>query len=67
MGDLNEMLNEKGIVKCVTKDYVIYRRDWLFEHLDFEFDMQKKYGEWKSTMQRDKLMEMIRAIGGKVE
>ena len=49
---------EDLLIDAMTIDYI---------HENYTPYMQKKYGEWKSTMQRDKLLEMIKALGGKVE
>ena len=31
-----------GCVKYVSKDYVCYRKEWLYEHLDEEYAILKK-------------------------
>lgn len=38
---------KNNILKEVTKDYVIYNRDWLVKNIDMEVDLIKNYGEWK--------------------
>lgn len=35
-----------GCVKFVSKDYVCYRKEWLYEHLDEEFEHLKRNNEW---------------------
>ena len=36
-----------GCIKFVSKDYVCYRRDWLYEHLDEEFALLKRCKDMK--------------------
>lgn len=38
-------------VKHVSKDYICYRRDWLYEHLDEEFALLKRCKEMKMPSQ----------------
>jgi len=45
--DIDKLL--KGTVKLVTKDYVIYKRDWLGEHIDQEAELIKSYAQYKET------------------
>lgn len=39
--DLAKILEERGIVKAVIGDYIIYRRDWLHNNIEQEYILQK--------------------------
>lgn len=39
--DLARKMERSEIVKAVCGDYVIYRRDWLQEHIEQEYILQK--------------------------
>lgn len=34
--EIEKKLKEDGIVKAVIGDYVIYKRDWLYDHIEQE-------------------------------
>lgn len=40
--DTKTITISKGAVKHGNKDYVVYKRDWLMEHLDSEFKVLKE-------------------------
>lgn len=45
--ELAEKMENGGIVKTVCGDYVIYKRSWLYEHLDQEIVLMKSAKELK--------------------
>jgi hypothetical protein len=45
---IEEAMKDACVCKCVSQNYVVYDRRWLFEHLDMEFDLLKKAKELKN-------------------
>lgn len=45
--ELAKSLEEGGIVKTVQGDYVIYKRSWLYEHIEQEYVLIKSAREVK--------------------
>lgn len=45
--EIDPFLNQYKVVKGVTKDYIIYKKDWLFSgtNLEYEYEMQGKERE----------------------
>lgn len=44
MANYNELarkMEERAVVKEICGDYIIYRRDWLREHIEQEYVLQK--------------------------
>lgn len=50
IGSTDCILVKKGAVKKMSKDgYIVYERKWLSEHLDQEYDIQKRFIRKKSS------------------
>lgn len=50
MANYNELarkMEERSVVKEVCGDYIIYRRDWLLEHIEQEYILQKSVNDFK--------------------
>lgn len=45
--DVARRMAEGSIVKYVTKDYVIYKRKWLYENLDQEITLIKSIKDFE--------------------
>lgn len=43
--ELARKMEEGKIVKVVTGDYVVYRRDWLQEHIEQEYTLIKSVND----------------------
>lgn len=52
--DTKTITISKGAVKHGNKDYVVYKRDWLMEHLDSEFEVLKGARELGKKIQNAK-------------
>lgn len=45
--ELAEKMEEGGICKHVCRDYVIYKRSWLYDHIEQEYVLIKSAKEIK--------------------
>lgn len=45
--ELAKRMEEGGICKCVCRDYVIYKRSWLYDHIEQEAVLIKSAREIK--------------------
>ncbi len=50
LSDTKTITISKSAVKHGNKDYVVYKRDWLMEHLDSEFEVLKGARKLKEAM-----------------
>lgn len=51
--DIARRMEEGGICKAVVGDYVIYKRNWLYEHIDQECVLIKSAKELLNITQTD--------------
>lgn len=45
--ELAEQMEQGSIVKCVCADYVVYKRSWLYDHIEQEAVLIKSAREIK--------------------
>lgn len=45
--ELNILMQKGGCLKVSGTNYLLYNREWLYEHLDFEYERLKKLAERK--------------------
>lgn len=45
--ELNILMQKGGCLKVSGTNYLLYNREWLYEHLDFEYEQLKKLAERK--------------------
>lgn len=45
--EIARQCKEAGIVKAVSGDYVIYKRKWLYEHIEQEYVLIKSVKDFK--------------------
>ncbi len=51
--DIARRMEEGGICKAVIGDYVIYKRKWLYEHIDQEYVLINSAKEILNVTQTD--------------
>lgn len=51
--EIEKSLKEGGICKAVVGDYVIYKRNWLYENLEQEITLIKSAREWQKIKEVD--------------
>ena len=56
MGIMKRVMVDKGVKKYVDDKIIIYEKQWLLDHLESEFQLLKKYREWKNK-KNDKLQD----------
>ena len=53
---MKRVMVDKGVKKYVDDKIIIYEKQWLLDHLESEFQLLKKYREWKNK-KNDKLQD----------
>lgn len=54
---INDYLYETGAVKLVTRDFIIYKKEWLYDkdHLEMEFEHNKSLRDWEKNKQHEEI------------
>lgn len=64
--DLEKMLKERGIVKAIIGDYIIYRKDWLRKNIEQEYILQKSVRDFQPVKDGiTRLREFLKEQGKK--